>query len=245
MKPILHRANSRGTADHGWLKSSHTFSFAGYFNPERMGFGKLRVLNDDFVEGGKGFATHSHKNMEIVSIPLAGGLEHKDSMGNTHLIQKGEIQVMSAGTGVTHSEYNISRKAKVNFLQIWVLPDKMDVKPHYQQNGFDPKLRENKFQLIVSPDGRDKSLDINQNAFFSLANIKKGNILNYQFNASSKTPDSKAFGRGVYIFIIDGRVEINGEMLGPRDAIGLSQEAAVHISAAKNSEILCIEVSMN
>ncbi len=124
MEKIIHRANSRGMAEHSWLNSSHTFSFANYHNPERMGFGKLRVLNDDFVEGGKGFDTHSHKNMEIVSISLAGGLKHKDSMGNTHIIQRGEVQVMSAGTGVTHSEYNVSKSDKVNFLQIWVLPKK-------------------------------------------------------------------------------------------------------------------------
>jgi len=240
MKKIIHRAKTRGTAEHGWLRSSHTFSFANYHNPERMGFGKLRVLNDDFVEGGKGFATHSHKNMEIVSIPLAGGLEHKDSMGNIHTIRTGEVQVMSAGTGVTHSEYNVSREEQVNFLQIWVLPKKKDIPPCYQQNLFDPKLRENKFQLIVTPKGTDASLCINQDAFFSLAHIKQSVALDYQFNAFNKSPT-----RGVYIFIIDGSVEINGEILHARDAIGLLQGDDISIKAINNSDILCIEVPMN
>jgi len=234
MKKIIHRANSRGTAEHGWLKSSHTFSFANYYNPERMGFGKLRVLNDDFVEGGKGFATHSHKNMEIVSIPLAGGLKHKDSMGNTHIIQKGEIQVMSAGTGVTHSEYNVSQEEKVNFLQIWVLPKKQNITPCYQQ------MRLNKFQSIVSPDGVDDSLLINQEAYFSLARLEPGVTIEYKLS----NPKS-----GVYIFVIGGQVSIAGETLARRDAIGVRETENVSISAPKTaqgiSEILCIEIPMS
>jgi len=240
MEKIIHRANTRGTAEHGWLNTSHTFSFANYYNPERMGFGKLRVLNDDFVEGGKGFATHSHKNMEIVSIPLAGGLKHKDSMGNVHIIRTGEVQVMSAGTGVTHSEYNASNSEKVNFLQIWVMPQNLNITPCYQQSEFDPGLRLNKFQKIVSPDGSDNSLRINQNAFFSLANIEPGATIRYVLN----NPEN-----GVYIFVIGGQVEIAGETLGRRDAIGLRDVDKVSISTAKTaqdiSEILCIEIPMS
>lgn len=237
MEKIIHRANSRGTAEHGWLSSSHTFSFANYHNPARMGFGKLRVLNDDFVEGGKGFATHSHKNMEIVSIPLAGGLKHKDSMGNVHIIRTGEIQVMSAGTGVTHSEYNVSNSEKVNFLQIWVMPKDINITPCYQQSEFDPGLRRNKLQTIVSPDGAENSLLINQEAYFSLARLEPGAAIEYNLNNPKN---------GVYIFVIDGQIHIANETLAHRDAIGLWGMDKVDISAAETAqdtaEILCIEV---
>ena len=186
---IIHKADSRGSAEHGWLHSFHTFSFADYYDRERMGFGKLWVLNDDVVQAGQGFGTHSHDNMEIISIPLSGSLRHEDSMGNSYVIRTGEIQVISAGSGITHSEFNNSDSDEVNFLQIWVMPAKQDVRPHSDQKYFDPAAATNRFQLVVSPDGRDGSLVINQDAYFSLAFIGKGETV---------TCDIHTPGNGVY-----------------------------------------------
>lgn len=236
MKKIVHRAESRGYANHEWLHSYHTFSFANYYNPERMNFGKLRVLNDDVVEAGQGFGTHPHDNMEIISIPLSGSLRHKDSMGNLHLINYGEIQAMSAGTGITHSEHNNSNTEPVNFLQIWVLPKERNIRPRYEQKLFNAAARNGRFQIIVSPDGQEDSISINQDAYFSLADFPAGSKGSYNIKKS---------GNGVYIFLLDGQIEVDSELLEKRDAIGLSDLSTVEIVTLKDSQILCIEVPIS
>jgi redox-sensitive bicupin YhaK (pirin superfamily) len=235
MRTIIHRAESRGRAEHGWLRSYHTFSFAGYHNPERMHFGKLRVLNDDVVEPGQGFGTHGHDNMEIISIPLSGALRHKDSMGNMHVIQHGEIQVMSAGTGIRHSEYNHSCSESVNFLQIWVPPKERDIPPRYEQKTLDGAAQKKRFQVVVSPDKRDGSIWINQDAYFSLADFSAGDRGIYEI----KQP-----GNGVYLFLIDGEIEVSGEVLKKRDAIGLLDipTSRVELGVVSDSQVLCMEV---
>ncbi len=236
MKKIVHRAESRGYADHGWLHSYHTFSFANYYNPERMNFGKLRVLNDDMVEAGQGFGAHPHDNMEIISVPLSGSLRHRDSMGNLHVINHGEIQVISAGTGITHSEHNNSNSEPVNFLQIWVLPKDRNIVPRYEQKVFDASARNGRFQMVVSPDRQNDSISINQDAYFSLADFPAGAKEHY---------DIKKPGNGVYIFLLDGQIEVGGELLEKRDAIGLADLLTVEIISLKDSQILCIEVPMS
>jgi quercetin 2,3-dioxygenase len=238
MKHVLHKADTRGQAEHGWLHSFHTFSFAGYHNPKRNGFGKLRVLNDDVVQPGQGFATHPHANMEIISIPLSGCLRHKDSMGNTQIIPAGEVQVMSAGTGITHSEYNHSDINIVNFLQIWILPKNKNIKPGYDQSIFPPEDRKNRFQSIVVPDSvkdAEGALSINQDAWLSLADIEKGKRLTYSLHSP---------GNGVYVFILDGLIEAADEALEPRDALGVSGVESLPLHALENAQVLCIEVPM-
>ena len=232
---VLHKSETRGLADYGWLKSRHTFSFAEYFNPERVHFGALRVLNDDIVEPGAGFPTHPHDNMEIVSIPLRGALEHKDSMGNTGVIRSGEIQRMSAGTGITHSEYNHSGSEEVNFLQIWVLPEKRSIQPSYEQKEFPADGRSNRFQFIVSPDRREGSLWINQNAFFSMADLSGGMELHYNLQNQNN---------GVYFFILEGEAEIGGTALSRRDAAGFAGMDQIAIQSGQGASILCIETIM-
>lgn len=229
----LHQAQTRGFADHGWLKSHHTFSFADYYNPERMGFGALRVINDDSVDGGMGFGTHPHRDMEIISIPLEGAIAHKDSTGTSSVIKKGEVQIMSAGTGILHSEFNANQEEAAKFLQIWVLPKKLNVKPRYEQKAFNSHERKNKLQLVVSPDGRDGSVSINQDAFFTLANLESGKELTYQ---------NLLKGNGVYLFLISGSVEVNGEVLNARDGLGLEDFDSLDIKALSDSEILLMEV---
>jgi redox-sensitive bicupin YhaK (pirin superfamily) len=235
MKKILHRADTRGKAEHGWLHSRHTFSFADYYDPDRMRFGKLRVINDDVVEPGAGFATHPHDNMEIVSIPLAGALRHRDSMGHSHVIRKGEVQIMSAGTGLTHSEYNDSDRDSVNFLQIWVLPKDRGIAPRYGQMDFEPAARRNRFQVVVSPRMPREGNWINQDAYFSLADITAGEQIHYDLNQT---------GNGVYLFVVDGDVQVAGETLGRRDGVGLSGTATVTLRATSNTELLAIEIPM-
>lgn len=236
MKSILHRADSRGYADHGWLKSYHTFSFANYHNPQRVRFGLLRVLNDDVVQLGEGFGTHPHDNMEIVSIPLKGALAHKDSTGSEHIINTGDVQIMSAGSGLYHSEYNASQKDEVNFLQIWVFPKERDIAPRYDQKTFSENDRKNNFQVVVSPEKSNSSLWINQDAYFSLGNFEKATEALYSV---------KQNGNGIYIFVISGSVAVNGEHLGKRDAIALADTESVSIHAEENTELLVIEVPMN
>ncbi|WP_424963629.1 pirin family protein [Ekhidna sp.] len=235
MKKTIHRADSRGTADFGWLKSRHTFSFGQYYNPDRVHFGMLRVLNDDVVKGGAGFPTHPHDNMEIVSIPLRGALAHKDSTGNEKVIHTGEVQIMSAGSGLTHSEYNASKAEAVNFLQIWVFPKEKDITPRYDQRVFETSERQDKIQTVVSPDQKD-SLWINQDAWFSLATISDGNTITYPINKT---------GNGVYVFVIEGQINTDGETLDKRDAIGISGVEELQIKASQDSELLFIEVPMN
>lgn len=234
MKTIIHKADSRGLADHGWLKSRHTFSFAGYYNPERMHFGTLRVLNDDQVAGGMGFGTHPHENMEIVSIPLQGDLEHKDSTGRHKIIKQGDVQIMSAGTGIQHSEYNHRKEEEVHFLQIWVFPKEKDIEPRYEQKTYEPENRMNKFQTVVSPEGGD-ALWINQDAYFSMANLDAGTTLNYEV----KKP-----GNGVYLFVLNGDLEAANETLSTRDAIGVSETENFELKAKSYAEVLAIEVPM-
>lgn len=234
MTVIKHQANSRGQADFGWLHSRHTFSFGRYYDPSRINFGALRVLNDDIVQGGMGFGAHPHDNMEIVSIPLQGDLEHKDSTGNTEVIRTGDVQIMSAGTGITHSEYNHSKTEAVNFLQIWVLPKQRDITPRYQQITFDPSGRKNQFQTVVAPDDQ-QALWINQDAWFSLADLTASKGLTYHTHQQ---------GNGIYTFVIDGEVKVNEAKLEARDALGVTSLDAITITATSDSQLLVIEVPM-
>jgi redox-sensitive bicupin YhaK (pirin superfamily) len=236
MKTIIHRADTRGVADHGWLKSKHSFSFASYHNPERMGFGRLRVINDDQIEPSTGFGTHPHRDMEIISIPLSGSLKHKDSEGNEAIIKNGEVQIMSAGTGVFHSEYNASDKENTNFLQIWVMPEKLSITPRYDQKAFELSERKNKWQTVVSPLDKDgDGVKINQQAWFSLIDLDKGNEINYEVNSPKN---------GVYFFVLEGDLGIANETLSTRDAIGVVDASSLKLNAESNSKILAIEVPM-
>lgn len=235
MKTTVHKADSRGLAYHGWLKSRHTFSFASYHNPERVNFGLLRVLNDDIVQPGEGFGAHPHDNMEIISIPLKGALAHKDSTGIEQVINTGDVQIMSAGSGLNHSEYNASQKDEVNFLQIWIFPKERDIEPRYEQKSFGIKDRQNKFQLVVSPEKENGSLWINQDAYFSLVNLNKGAGVKY---------DIYKKGNGIYILVLNGAIKASNESLCKRDAIGIEETDNIEISADENSELLVIEVPM-
>lgn len=233
---IVHKANTRGHANHGWLNAYHSFSFAGYYNPERVHFGALRVLNDDIIEGGMGFGTHPHDNMEIITIPLTGELSHKDSMGNASTIMNGEIQVMSAGTGIQHSEFN-SGKTKTNLLQIWVFPNKKNVTPRYDQQKIGGEAQLNKFQTIVSPQGSNGVVWIHQDAWFSLGNFNKDKGADYSIHKE---------GNGVYAFVIKGTFSVNGETLSERDGLGIWNTNNIKLSSLSNdSQILFMEVPMN
>ena len=232
---ILHKADTRGDANHGWLHSKHTFSFANYYNPERMHFGALRVLNDDSVEGGMGFGTHPHDNMEIISIPLEGDLEHRDSMNNIAVIKNGDIQVMSAGTGIQHSEYNKSKDNKVKFLQIWVFPNAKNVTPRYDQITLNAADRHNTFQQILSPNADDAGVWIHQNAWFHLAKFDKG---------TSKEYTIKSKGNGLYIFNLSGDIKVGEQVLNARDGYGIWDFEKLTISADSEAEFLLMEVPM-
>ncbi len=233
---VLHKAATRGVANHGWLKSFHTFSFANYYNPERMQFGTLRVLNDDTVEAGRGFDRHPHDNMEIISIPLEGDLQHKDSMNNVATIQNGDIQVMSAGTGIFHSEYNKHTDKRVKFLQIWVYPDKKNVEPRYDQITLNAEDRHNKLQQILSPNPDDAGVWIHQHAWFHLGKFDKGVTTEYAI---------KSKGNGLYVFNLSGDIKVNGQLLNTRDGYGLLDIDAVKIEAVTDAEFLLMEVPMN
>jgi len=233
---VIHRANSRGKADHGWLLSQHTFSFANYYNPERMHFGVLRVLNDDKVEAGRGFGTHPHDNMEIISIPLEGDLEHKDSMGNTAVVRSGDIQVMSAGTGIMHSEFNKNSDQLVKFLQIWIYPKKRNVTPRYDQITLDKAKGHNQFQQILSPNADDEGVWIHQDAWFHLGTFDQNKETHYQIRKK---------GNGVYVFILKGSAEIAGEIIEERDGFGVWDIQEITIKTLKEgTEILLMEVPM-
>lgn len=233
MQTIYHSADSRGDANHGWLKSRHTFSFANYHNPERMGFGALRVINDDFVIGGQGFGKHSHRDMEIVSIPLAGKLGHGDNLGNNGVIETGEIQVMSAGTGITHSEMNGSADEPMKFLQIWIIPNKLNVAPRYQQVSMDDIMQQNQFKQVLSPNADDTGVWIYQNAWFSIGNFDKGVTQNYQL----KDPNN-----GVYIFVISGKVVISDNTLDTRDGLGVWDTSNFTVDVEQDARVLVMEV---
>lgn len=233
---ILHKADTRGHANHGWLNSHHTFSFANYYNPDRMHFGVLRVLNDDTVSAGMGFGTHPHDNMEIISIPLEGDLEHKDSMGTVSVIKHGDIQVMSAGTGITHSEYNKNKDSEVKFLQIWVFPNKKNVTPRYDQMTLNLKDRENKFQQIVSPNADDAGVWIHQDAWFNLGKFDKNKTAEYSIKRKTN---------GVYAFILNGEANINGTPVSKRDGFGIWDTDKLTITSnSDNTEILLMDVPM-
>lgn len=236
MEHTIHRNDTRGHANHGWLDSYHTFSFAGYFHPDRIHFGALRVLNDDTVAAGMGFGTHPHQNMEIISIPLEGDLEHRDSMGNVAVIRHGDIQVMSAGSGISHSEYNRNKDKQTRFLQIWVFPNKQNVQPRYDQITLNPTERHNRLQQILSPIPEDEGVWIHQDAWFHLGHFDENTTAIYNL---------KKKGNGVYIFVLEGRFEIAEQVLERRDGMGISESESFQIKAlSTDAEILLMEVPM-
>ncbi len=226
-------SETRGLADHGWLRSRFTFSFADYYDPKRMGFGALRVINDDFIAPAKGFGTHPHRDMEIITIPLEGTLQHRDSEGNAAKIRKGEVQIMSAGTGIFHSEYNASDSEDVRLLQIWVMPKKYGITPRYGQKNYE--LKDNELKLVVSPEGSGDAVGINQDAYFSLGKLTKGTTLPYNVNLS---------GNGVFVFVLSGTLTVNGQELKTRDGIGISETEALKLTATADTEVLLMEVPM-
>lgn len=236
MKTIFHAASSRGHADHGWLNAHHSFSFANWYDPSRVHFGLLRVLNDDIVAGGEGFGMHPHNDMEIITIILKGALQHKDNMGNGSVIKPGDVQVMSAGTGVMHSEFNPSKDEATNLFQLWIFPKEKGIKPSYDQRTFDVNDRKNKIQTVVSGFKTGDELYIHQDAAISLSDLDKGTELIY----AMKSKDN-----GAYIMVIKGAVEIDGQKLEQRDALGVWESENVSIKASENAEIIIIEVPMN
>lgn len=236
MKTLLFKAADRGTADYGWLKPNYYFSFAQYHNPAKVHFGLLRVLNDDFIDGGGVFHTHPHDNMEIVTIPFTGAIKHKDSTGGEGIIKAGDIQIMSAGSGVQHSEANASATEPVTLFQIWVFPKERNIKPRYDQKTFDITERANKWQTVVSPIDADNALWINQDARFCLTNLQAGKEIIY----------TNAFtGNGVFLVVINGKAEVNGQQLHKRDALGISETESFTVKASEDAELLAIEIPMN
>ncbi len=235
MKTILHKADTRGHANHGWLNSFHSFSFANYYNPDRMNFGVLRVLNDDTVAAGQGFGVHPHNNMEIVSIPLEGDLEHRDSMGNKAVIKSGDVQVMSAGTGITHSEYNYSAEKPVKFLQIWLLPERQNVSPRYDQITLNEEQLQNTFYQVLSPHEGDQGVWVHQRAWFHIGHLQKDVAQAYAF---------KEEANGLYVFVLEGSVEVAGHALGRRDGLGIWETAELTFKALENTKLLLMEVPM-
>ena len=235
MKTITTKANERGTADHGWLKPAHYFSFGSWNNPSKVHFGQLMVLNDDWIAGGGAFPTHPHDNMEIVTIPFSGALKHMDSTGGAGIIKAGDVQIMSAGTGVQHSEANESTAEPVTLFQLWVFPKERNITPRYDQRSFDVKEREGKWQVVVSPKKEDNALWINQDARFSLANIKAGETIKYE-NAFK--------GNGVFLVVIKGSIEIGGIKYESKDAVGISETDTFEILISEDAELLAVEVPM-
>lgn len=233
MKTIVDRASSRGYADHGWLQTHHTFSFADYYNPAKVHFGALRVLNDDTVAPGEGFGRHPHSNMEVVSIPLSGKMTHGDSIDNSSTITPGHVQLMSAGTGIYHSEFNESRTDKLEFLQIWVMPRTDNTEPKYENHYIRPLIRRNELSLFISP---DSNISINQDAWFSMGELDAGVEKNYKLHGE---------GTGVYVFVIEGEVQISETTLGRRDGMGIWDSAEFTVKALENSSVLLIEIPMS
>lgn len=235
MKTVLHKANTRGHNSFGWLNSFHSFSFGHYHHPERMHFGALRVLNDDTVAAGMGFGKHPHDNMEIVSIPLSGDLHHQDSTGRNEIIRQHDVQIMSAGSGIAHSEMNANKDQPVKFLQIWVMPKELNITPRYEQKSFAPADRTNQILTVVAPDHKD-AIWINQDAWFSLANFEAGKNDEYFL---------RQLENGVYVFVISGSVTINDTVLNERDGLGIWDISSLKIEANTQTELLLIEVPMN
>ena len=235
MKKIIHRAEDRGYADHGWLKAHHSFSFAEYHDMSKVHFGELRVLNDDTIAPGRGFGKHPHDNMEIVTIPLAGAIKHGDSMGNEGIIKAGDVQIMSAGKGVVHSEFNASSTEFLNLFQIWVFPKVRNIDPRYDQKTFLPEDRKGKFQVLVAPDKTAGSMWVNQDVWFSRGDFNEGQETTYA---------PKLKGNGIYLMVIEGEVEVGGETLKKRDAIGLWESDSVSIKMNSDAQLLIIDVPM-
>lgn len=235
MKTTLHKAATRGLANHGWLKSFHSFSFAGYYEPTRMHFGALRVLNDDTVAAGMGFGKHPHDNMEIISIPTFGDLKHKDSMGNETIIKEGDIQIMSAGTGIAHSEMNANTNKEVRFFQIWILPNRKNVEPRYDQYTLDVNKMHNNLLQVLSPNAAEEGVWIHQDAFFSLGQLDAGFETTYSL---------KKTGNGVYAFVIEGDVTINGQSLNHRDGLGIEDVETLEIKADSDARLLLMEIPL-
>lgn len=235
MKSILFKAEDRGSADYGWLKPNYYFSFAQYYDPQKIHFGLLRVLNDDFIEGGGKFHTHPHDNMEIVTIPFTGAVEHKDSTGGHGIIKAGDIQIMSAGSGVQHSEANASETDPLTLFQIWVFPKERNITPRYDQRTFDVAERNNKWQFVVSPIEEDKGLWINQDARFAMTNLSTGNTISYKNGFK---------GNGVFLVVINGSATVDGIELGKRDAIGIYDTDNFNVTASADAELLAIEIPM-
>ena len=235
MQSVFHPASERGHVNLGWLDSHHSFSFGHWYDPAKIHFGALRVLNDDIVKGGGGFGTHPHDNMEIVSIALSGAIKHKDSMGTDGVIKTGDVQIMSAGTGIRHSEFNESASEPVNFLQVWVIPKKENIQPRYDQKTFGIPDRINRWQIVVSPDDKDGGMWINQDARFALTRLDEGKEIIFE---------PKFKGNGVYLFLIEGEATVDGKTLSKRDALGISGTEHISIKANKTADILAIEVPM-
>lgn len=236
MKKVLHPANERGYNDIGWLKANFSFSFAGYYDAAKVHFGALRVLNDDYIASSMGFGMHPHDNMEIITIVSKGALEHKDSMGNVGIIKAGEVQVMSAGTGILHSEYNPSNAEETNSFQIWIFPKEDNIKPRYDQKNFNEAMIQNQFTTLIDAQKADDTLWINQDARLTMGKFDAGKQIDYQI----KYP-----GNGAYVFIIDGAAEIDGTTLNKRDAIGISDTGSFSIATKSEANILIIEVPMH
>jgi len=228
----IRRADERGFADHGWLKSFHSFSFANYYDPRNMGFGPLRVINEDRVAGGGGFGSHPHNDMEIISYVLSGGLEHKDSMGTGSVIRPGDVQRMSAGTGVVHSEYNLSKNEPVHFLQIWIMPDTQGIPPGYEQKVFADEDKRGRLCIVSSPDGRDGSITIHQDALIFSALVDGGERVQHEI----------AEGRQAYVHVARGKVVVNGEALNPGDALKIREERSVTIEQGEQAEVLLFDL---
>ena len=235
MNTIYYPAAERGSADYGWLKARYSFSFANWHNPEQVHFGVLRVLNDDIIAGGGGFPEHPHDNMEIVTIPLAGALRHKDSTGGSGVISAGDIQVMSAGSGIRHSEFNASGTEPVNLLQIWLFPKEKNIKPRYDQKTFHREQRINQWQVVAGPDAGEHTLQINQDALFARTALEAGRELEYT---------ARFAGNGCYLFIIEGTITVNGQTLNRRDALGITGTTGITIKAEEDAEVLLMEVPM-
>lgn len=229
-------STQRGGGDYGWLHTRHTFSFGRYYDPEKIQFGALRVLNDDIVQGGGGFEAHGHDNMEIISIPLQGALIHRDSMGHSHIIRPNDVQVMSAGTGITHTEHNHDLHVPVSFLQLWILPEAQNLSPHYAQHTFDPKIWENKFQILVWPRKYSGKLKISQQAFIARMSLAIGKTASYTWQCP---------GHGVYVFVMEGKVRVAETLLGRRDGMGVTGTTQLCFDGIENSDVLLVEIPMH
>ena len=236
MKKVIHKSASRGSADHGWLKTHHSFSFANYYDPSRMHFGMLRVLNDDYVAPSKGFGLHPHDNMEIVTIPVKGTLNHRDTTGRSEALRAGDVQIMSAGTGLQHAEFNESKEEAVELFQVWVMPKVENITPRYDQRTFSVSDRKNKLQIVVSPDEKDNALWINQDAYFTLSDVDAGKEVEYTIHKK---------GNGVYVFMIEGKAKVADEILDRRDAMGVSETDTFKVLPQTPARLLFIEVPMN